>query len=197
MISISMSREKFRIIFKARLEQDRQVAAIDDVPRRGERFQPFDEIFEVGNHFRRAASQIDCRDVGLREPIDNPVDRFAGHDFLPLRSGVHMAMNAGEVAELADIDLQDLRSRVTQRKRVLASLRANWFMRGGTSMPHKFRRYHARMNGQRDSPERTTAPNDAAAIGSTIVRSMQERTDSDVSSKPANGTLAAPASMRW
>ena len=78
-----------------------------------------DQILEVGNHFRRAAGQIDRRDVGFREPVDHPIDRFAGHDFFTLRSGVHMAMNADEVAELADIDLQDLRSSVAQGKGVL------------------------------------------------------------------------------
>ena len=33
-----------------------------------------------------------------------------------------MAMNAGEVAKFADIDLQDLRPGVTQRQRVLGQL---------------------------------------------------------------------------
>ncbi len=114
-----MAREEWRIIFKAGFEQNRQVAPVDDVSRRGERFQALDQILEVGNHFRRAAGQIDRWDVGFREPVDYPIDRFAGHDFLALRPSVHMAVNAGEIAEFADIDLQDLRSSVTQGKGVL------------------------------------------------------------------------------
>ena len=126
-----MPREELRVILVARLEQDGEIAAIDDVPRRGERFQPFDEIFEIRNHFRRAAGQIDCRNVGLREPIDDAIDRLARHDFLALRSGVHMAMNAGQIAELADVDLQDLRFGVTKRQRMLgAAVAAKRFMRG-------------------------------------------------------------------
>lgn len=38
------------------------------------------------------------------------------------RPGVHVAMNAGQVAELTDIDLQDLRLRVAERERVLSEL---------------------------------------------------------------------------
>ena len=100
-----MAREEWRIIFKAGFEQNRQVTPIDDVSWWSERFQAFDEILEVGNHFRRAAGQIDRWDVGFREPVNYPIDRFAGHDFLALWSSVHVAMNAGEIAEFADIDL--------------------------------------------------------------------------------------------
>ena len=84
-----------------------------------ERFQAFDEILEVGNHFWRAAGQIDRRDVGFREPIDHPIDRLSRHEFLSLRSSIHMAVNTSEVTEFADINLQDLRLGMTQRERVL------------------------------------------------------------------------------
>ena len=84
-----------------------------------ERFQSLDEIFEIGNHFRRAAGQIDRGDIRLRQPIDHAIDRLARHDFLALRPGVHVAMDAGEIAKLADVDLQNLRLRVPQRKRML------------------------------------------------------------------------------
>ena len=113
-----MSREKWRIILKAGLEQNRQITPVDDVPRRAERLQVFNEIPEVGNHLRRAARQIDRRDIGLGQPIDHPVDRFTGHDFLALRPGIHVAVNAGEIAEFADVDLQNLRPGVTKWERM-------------------------------------------------------------------------------
>ena len=75
---------------------------------------------EIRNHFRCAAGEIDRRNVGLGQPIDQPVRRLPGHDFLPLRSGVHVAMDAGEVAKLADVDLKDLGLRVAKRQRVLS-----------------------------------------------------------------------------
>ena len=66
--------------------------------------------------------QVDRRDVRLRQPIDEPIDRRARHDFLPLRPGVHVAMNASEVAKLADVDLEDLSLRVAERQAVLRQL---------------------------------------------------------------------------
>ena len=40
-------------------------------------------------------------------PIDDAVDRIAGHDFLALRAGVYVTMDAGQIAELAEVELED------------------------------------------------------------------------------------------
>jgi hypothetical protein len=117
-----MFREKARVILVAGLEQDGEVAAIDDMPGRRECFQALHKIFEVRNHLRRAAGQIDRRNVRLSQPVDEPVDGRPRHDFLPLRSGIHVAMNAGKIAKLADIDLKHLRLRMPQRQIVLRQL---------------------------------------------------------------------------
>ena len=99
------------------LEQNREVATIDHMPRRCQRFHALDEIAKIRNHFRRASGEIDDRNVRLREPIDDPINRLSRHDFLALRSSVHMAMHAGEIAKLAHVDLQDFRAPAAERKR--------------------------------------------------------------------------------
>ncbi len=99
-------------------EQDRQVAAVHDVPARGHGGQPFHEVAEIGDHLRRAAGQVDHGDVGVFEPAEDAVGGFARHDFLALGPGVDVAMRARQVAELADVDLQDARLGVAQRQGV-------------------------------------------------------------------------------
>jgi hypothetical protein len=74
---------------------------------------------KIGNHFRRATGNIDSRNIRLGQPIDDAIDRFARHDFLPVRSGVHVAMHAGEIAELAHIDLKNFWTNTTERDRML------------------------------------------------------------------------------
>jgi hypothetical protein len=62
---------------------------------------------EVRDHLRRAASDIHNRNVRVREPGDDPIDRLTLHDFSALRAGVDVAMIARQVAQLADVDLQN------------------------------------------------------------------------------------------
>src|SRR6266498_646609 len=89
------------------------------MPRRRERCQALDQIAEVVNHLRRAAGKIDNGNISPGQPIDDAIDRFTRHDFLALRSGVHMAMCAHQVAKLANVDLKDLRASPTQTDRML------------------------------------------------------------------------------
>src|SRR5712692_3363524 len=111
--------QKFGEAFVARLQKDGQVAAVNDVPRERQGFDPLDQIPEVANHLRRAARDIYRRDVRARQPVEDPVHRFAAHDFPAFRSGVYVAMVAGEVAEFADIDLKNLGTSMTQLQVVL------------------------------------------------------------------------------
>ena len=87
--------EKLRQSFITRIEQNGQIAAVDDVTRRAYRFYLLDEIAEVRNHFRRATGKIDRRNLGAREPIDDAINRLAGYDFFALRTSVHVTMQAG------------------------------------------------------------------------------------------------------
>ena len=111
--------EKLRQIFIAGLEQNRKIAAVDHMPRWRERFHAFDEIAKIRNHFRRATGKIDNRYLGLCQPIDDPIDGLARHDFPALWSSVHMAMCASEIAKLAEINLKNFRASATEQDRVL------------------------------------------------------------------------------
>ena len=111
--------EKFRQILVSGLEQNREIATIDDMARRHERCHSFEEVTEIGNHFWRAAGKIDNRYLGLCQPIDNPIDGLARHDFPALWSSVHMAMCAGEIAELTHVDLKNFWTSTTEQDRML------------------------------------------------------------------------------
>src|SRR5262245_61288018 len=80
-------------------------------------FHPLDEMPKIGNHFRRATSEIHSRNIRVREPIDDPISCLPRHNFLALRPSVHMAMHAGEIAKLAHVDLQDFRAPAAEQER--------------------------------------------------------------------------------
>src|SRR5437868_11267418 len=103
-----MPSEKFGEIVVAALEQNREIAPINNMARGLQGLHTFYEVTKIGNHLRRAASQIDNRDIGLAQPVNDSVDGFSRHDLLAFRPGVHMAMHTSEVAKLADVNLQDL-----------------------------------------------------------------------------------------
>jgi hypothetical protein len=65
---------------------------------------------KIGNHFRRAAGKIDSRNISLGKPVDDAINRVTRHDLLALRPCIHMTMYAGEVAELADVQLENFRA---------------------------------------------------------------------------------------
>src|SRR5439155_7292417 len=111
--------EKLRQIFIAGFEQNREIAAVDHMPRWRERLHAFDEIAKIRNHFRRATGKIDNRYLGLCQPIDNPIDGLVRHDLPALWSSVHMAMCASEIAELTQVDLKNSWTSATEQDRVL------------------------------------------------------------------------------
>ena len=73
-----------------------------------------DEIAKVGNHFRRTAREIDGGNISLGQPIDDPIDGLARHDFSALWPCVHVTMHARQIAKLADVHLKNLRMASTQ-----------------------------------------------------------------------------------
>lgn len=94
------------------------IAAIDDPGRGGDLAQLRDEVNEIGNHFRRAAGEIDDGQSRVPLPGENAIHGLAGHEFLARRSGIHVAMYTGEIAALADIELEDARREAVQRETV-------------------------------------------------------------------------------
>lgn len=69
--------------------------------------KPFDEVTKIGNHLGRALGKVNRMNIHASRPIDDAVDRIAGHDFLPLRACVYMTMDAGHIAELAEVELEN------------------------------------------------------------------------------------------
>jgi hypothetical protein len=67
----------------------------------------FNQPAKIGVEFRCATRDIDRRNIGLSESADALLRRVTGHLFGPVRSRIDMAVPAGLIAELADIDLKD------------------------------------------------------------------------------------------
>jgi len=67
----------------------------------------FDQPAKVGVKFRSPTRDIDCRNISFLEGLDALLCRFSGHTFGPIGPGIDMAVPAGLIAELADIDLKD------------------------------------------------------------------------------------------
>jgi len=76
----------------------------------------FDQPAKIRIQLRCPACDIDRRNIGLRESCDTLFRRFAGHAFGPVRPRIDMAMPAGLIAELADIDLKDRDPGSTKRE---------------------------------------------------------------------------------
>ena len=87
----------------------------DHMPQRLQVSYTLDEIAKIGNHFRRATGEVNRWNLRLCQPIDDSINCLARHDLFALRPGVHMAMQAGEVAKLAHINLENLGPPTPQR----------------------------------------------------------------------------------
>src|SRR5262249_45911488 len=81
-------------------------------------FHTLYEITKIGDHFRCTTGKVNGWNVCIRQPIDDSIDCFACHDLLALWPGVNMAVHAGEIAKLANVDLKNLRSCTTQPQTV-------------------------------------------------------------------------------
>jgi len=86
-------------------EQDRRVTSIHHMSTKGSAL--FDQPAKVGVKFRSPTRDIDCRNISFLEGLDALLCRFSGHTFGPIGPGIDMAVPAGLIAELADIDLKD------------------------------------------------------------------------------------------
>ena len=62
----------------------------------------------MGIHLRAAAGDIEDQSGLAGEEADNLRHDLFPHDHLPVWRGAHMAMAAGEVAEVAEVDLEGL-----------------------------------------------------------------------------------------
>jgi hypothetical protein len=111
--------EKTSEPFVAGVQEDGEIAAINDFFDLMHLPEAFDEIAEVRDHFGRASGEVDGVDVRASQPVENTVNRIAINDFLALWARIHMAMDASEIAELADVKLEDLGALAAKRQAVI------------------------------------------------------------------------------
>src|SRR5690606_6578249 len=95
--------EKLRKIFIARHGQDREIAAVHDVPSQAASL--WSEPAEVWIHFWGAAGDIDHRYGILAQDGQALLHGLLRHDLRAIGTGIHVAVLAGLVAHLSDVDL--------------------------------------------------------------------------------------------
>ncbi len=66
-----------------------------------------DQPSEIRIELGRAACEIHYRNVGAAQGLDAQLRGVARHDFAPVGPGIHVAMTASLVAQLAHIDLKN------------------------------------------------------------------------------------------
>ena len=101
-----MAAKKLRQIIFAGFEDNRQIAAIHDMP--PEPARRFDQIIEIRVQLRRAAGDIESRNVRGAKKTQHRVDIFPAHHLLARRPRLDMAVNARQIAIAPQIDLQDI-----------------------------------------------------------------------------------------
>jgi hypothetical protein len=100
-------RQEFRQICKTRFLQDRQITAIDHALL--QRARPRYQFSKKRVQFRRAAGNIDGFDRARIEKLKHHLQGLARHLFLAFGACVDMAVEAGLIALVPDIDLQSIR----------------------------------------------------------------------------------------
>src|SRR5437660_10622889 len=96
-------------------QENREIAAVDNPQMAAARFEH--ETTEIVIHLRRATREVDDGDCWTEvEQCDEPIDDALGHDLCAQRSGLDVAVMAGQVAESPHIDLQG-RDRLTRERR--------------------------------------------------------------------------------
>ena len=100
----TVRRVKIRQPCKTGFLGDGQVAAHHHCFSQGR--DPFHQLPEMGIHLRRAAGEVHHFHGRMGRQFDHPPHHRGFHDFRALGPGLHMAMLAGLVAQLAHVDLQ-------------------------------------------------------------------------------------------
>src|SRR6476659_5601024 len=87
-------------------KQDRQVAAVDDVPT--EPPTSLDEPTKMRVQFRGAAGNVEDWYVGSLQNVEALFGGFQRHRFTTIGSGVDVAVTTGLVANFSEVNLKDL-----------------------------------------------------------------------------------------
>ena len=98
-------RQEVRRVLLPRLEQDRQVAAVDPLP--AESVRAAHQVAELIVQLRRSAREVEALDAGVAlEQPQHPVRSGPVHHFGALGARLHVAVVAGQVAAPSDVYLE-------------------------------------------------------------------------------------------
>ena len=81
-----------------------------------------DELAEVRVHLRSSACQVQGRNVRLLEPVDGAIEVLGGDEFFPVRTCIHVAVDAGDVTKFAQIQLENGRLETGEAESVIGEL---------------------------------------------------------------------------
>ena len=85
------------------------VEAGHDFARLVEGANAFDECLEVWVHLGGSSSEVDGGDVGGFEPVESAVEVVTGDELFAVWASIYMAVDAGDVTEFAEVELENLR----------------------------------------------------------------------------------------
>ena len=97
---------------------DGSVEAGHDFARLVEVAHTLNETAEVGMHLGSSASKIERGDIGLFEPVDSAIEVLTGDEFFAVRTCIHVAMDASNVAKFAEVELENTRSGAGERNSI-------------------------------------------------------------------------------
>jgi putative IMPACT (imprinted ancient) family translation regulator len=103
-------------VFLARLEEHREVAAVDHV--HAEAARRAHQVAKVRVQLRRAAGDVERRGAAGREIFEQVRGRFSRHRLRARGAGVDMAVQARLVAHVSHVDLHGLEARAAQRREI-------------------------------------------------------------------------------
>ena len=115
----TVSDQKISEPFVSRLQENSKIAPVNDCLDVEQAAQSLDEILEIGNHLGSPSGKIHDLNVCASEPFDDPIDSLTLNDLFALRSGVNVAVNACQIAELAEVKLKDLGPATLERQLVM------------------------------------------------------------------------------
>ena len=104
-------------VFLAGLKQDGQITAVQHMP--AVLAVLLNQKAEGRIQLGRAAGQINRSGLGRTDEFEGQCGCLWGHDFGPFRTGIHMTVEAGLVAQLAQVDLNGLQIDPFKRKALL------------------------------------------------------------------------------
>ena len=89
------------------MKEDGEITSVDNGAIWLDGADRFDEVLEIGDHFRGPTGEVHDINWVRLEPIEDVVYGISGHDFPASGAGIDVAMGAGEVTEFPYIELKD------------------------------------------------------------------------------------------